>query len=142
MAYARETPPDNPLLLSSAAVKALIRTAKKRGYVTYDQINSLAKEDNSEQIEDVLAMFSEMGINVVADAFFGLYGPANMAADRVQKIGDAVAKTLATPDIQAKIRALALTPSYADSPSLQATQATHLKRWEAPIKASGFTVEQ
>jgi len=65
-----------------------------------------------------------------------------MQPDRVQKISDAVAKTLANPDIQAKIRALALTPSYADSPSLAMTQATHLKRWEAPIKASGFTVEQ
>src|SRR6266849_259555 len=61
-----ETPPDRPLLdLSNASVKALIRTAKKRGYVTYDQINSLAKEVDSEQIEDVLAMFSEMGVNVV-----------------------------------------------------------------------------
>jgi tripartite-type tricarboxylate transporter receptor subunit TctC len=53
-----------------------------------------------------------------------------------------VAKTLATPDIQARIRALALTPSYADSQTLAMTQATHLKRWEAPIKASGFTIEQ
>ena len=61
-----ETPPDSPLLdLSDAAVKKLIRTAKKRGYVTHDQINSLSKEVNSEQIEDVLAMFSEMGVNVV-----------------------------------------------------------------------------
>src|SRR6266851_4577746 len=61
-----ETPPDSPLLdLSDAAVKKLIRTAKKRGYVTFDQINSLSKEVNSEQIEDVLAMFSEMGVNVV-----------------------------------------------------------------------------
>jgi RNA polymerase primary sigma factor len=61
-----ETPPDSPLLdRSNAAVKALIRTAKKRGYVTHDQINSLTKEVNSEQIEDVLAMFSEMGIHVV-----------------------------------------------------------------------------
>ncbi len=84
----------------------------------------------------------ELGVNVVADAFFGLYGPANMPAERVQKISDAVAKTLATPDIQTKIRALALTPSYADSQTLATTQATHLKRWEAPIKASGFTVEQ
>jgi tripartite-type tricarboxylate transporter receptor subunit TctC len=84
----------------------------------------------------------EIGINVVADAFFGLYGPAGMAPDRVQKIGDAVARMLASADIQARIRALALTPSYADSQSLAATQATHLKRWEAPIKASGFTVEQ
>src|SRR5712692_1329868 len=61
-----ETPSDRPLLdLLNAAVKALIRTAKKRGYVTQDQINSLAKDANSEQIEDVLAMFSEMGVNVV-----------------------------------------------------------------------------
>jgi RNA polymerase primary sigma factor len=61
-----ETPPDSPLLdRSNASVKALIRAAKKRGYVTHDQINSLMKEVNSEQIENVLAMFSEMGINVV-----------------------------------------------------------------------------
>ena len=63
-----ETAPDSPLLdLSDAAVKELIRTAKKRGYVTHDQINSVlsSEEVNSEQIEDVLAMFSEMGVNVV-----------------------------------------------------------------------------
>src|SRR3954463_3485524 len=63
-----ETPPDSPLLdLSDAAVKKLIRGAKKRGYVTVDQINAVlpSEEVNSEQIEDVLAMFSEMGVNVV-----------------------------------------------------------------------------
>jgi RNA polymerase primary sigma factor len=63
-----QTAPDSPLLdLSDAAVKKLIRTAKKRGYVTHDQINSVlhSEEVNSEQIEDVLAMFSEMGVNVV-----------------------------------------------------------------------------
>src|ERR1700751_1628585 len=62
--------PDTPLPLldlSNAAVKKLIRNAKKRGYVTHDQINSVlpSEEVNSEQIEDVLALFSEMGINVV-----------------------------------------------------------------------------
>ncbi len=62
--------PDTPLPLldlSDAAVKKLIRSAKKRGYVTVDQINSVlpSEEVNSEQIEDVLAMFSEMGVNVV-----------------------------------------------------------------------------
>ena len=63
-----ETPPDSPLLdLSDAAVKELIRSAKKRGYVTHDQINALlsSEEVKSEQIEDILAKFSEMGINVV-----------------------------------------------------------------------------
>src|SRR5260370_29846120 len=65
---APETAPDSPLLaLPDAAVKKLIRSAKKRGYVTHDQINSVvpSEEVNSEQIEGVLAMFSEMGVNVV-----------------------------------------------------------------------------
>src|SRR5712672_2924297 len=68
----KETPetPDTPLPLldlSDAAVRKMIKAAKKRGYVTHDQINSVlpSEEVNSEQIEDVLAMFSEMGINVV-----------------------------------------------------------------------------
>ncbi|HUC06800.1 MAG TPA: RNA polymerase sigma factor region1.1 domain-containing protein, partial [Solirubrobacterales bacterium] len=59
--------PETPLLdLSDAAVKALIRSAKKRGYVTHDQINALlsSEEVKSEQIEDILAKFSEMGVNV------------------------------------------------------------------------------
>src|SRR6516164_663338 len=63
-----DTLPDSPLLdPSDAAVKKLIRSAKKRGYVTHDQINSVlpSEEVNSEQIEDVLAMFSEMGLKVV-----------------------------------------------------------------------------
>ena len=61
-----ETSPDGPLLdLSDVAIKKLVRSAKKRGYITHAQINSLSKEVNSEQIEDILAMFSEMGVNVV-----------------------------------------------------------------------------
>src|SRR5215467_263119 len=63
-----ETLPDSPLLdLSDPAVKELIRSAKKRGYATHDQINSVlpSEEVNSEQIKDVLAIFSEMGVNVV-----------------------------------------------------------------------------
>lgn len=60
--------PDSPLLdLSDAAVKKLIKTAKKRGYVTYEELNAVlpSEEVNSEQIEDIMAMFSDMGINVV-----------------------------------------------------------------------------
>ena len=63
----RETVADSPLAgLSDAAVQ-LIRSAEKRGYVTHYQINSVlpSEEVNSKQIEDVLAMFSGMGVNVV-----------------------------------------------------------------------------
>ncbi len=62
--------PDAPLPLldlSDAAVKKMIKSAKKRGYVTYEQLNAVmpSEEVTSEKIEDILAMMSEMGINVV-----------------------------------------------------------------------------
>ena len=62
--------PDSPLLdLSDAAVKKLIKVAKKRGYVTMDELNAVlpSEEVTSEQIEDTMAMLSDMGINVVED---------------------------------------------------------------------------
>ena len=63
-----ETQSDRPLLdLSAAAVKEVIRNAKKRRYVTHDQIDALpsSEEVESEQIVDILANFSEVGVNVV-----------------------------------------------------------------------------
>jgi RNA polymerase primary sigma factor len=65
-----ETTPDTPLPLldlSDAAVKKMIKQAKKRGYITYEQLNAVmpSEEVTSEQIEDTLSMLSEMGINVV-----------------------------------------------------------------------------
>ncbi len=59
---------DSPLLdLSDAAVRKMIKTAKKRGYVTYENLNAVlpSEEVTSEQIEDILAMLNEMGINVI-----------------------------------------------------------------------------
>ena len=59
---------DSPLLDTlGAAVKKMVTKGKERGYVTYDELNSaLPPEDvSSEQIEDTMAMLSEMGINVV-----------------------------------------------------------------------------
>ena len=63
--------PETPLLdRSDAAVKELIRSAQKRGYVTHDQINALLSSDEvkSEQIEDILANFSEVGVNEIGRA--------------------------------------------------------------------------
>ena len=65
---APEQQTDGPLLdLTDAAVKKMIKSARKRGYVTYDELNDVlpSEEFSSEQIEDVLGQLSEMGINVV-----------------------------------------------------------------------------
>jgi RNA polymerase primary sigma factor len=59
---------DSPLLdLSDAAVKRLIKTAKARGFVTLDQLNSVlpSQEVSPDQIEDTMSMLSDMGITVV-----------------------------------------------------------------------------
>ena len=59
---------DGPLLdLTDQSVRRMIKAAKKRGYVTYDQLNEVlpSEEFSSEQIEDVLGQLSELGINVV-----------------------------------------------------------------------------
>src|SRR6516225_991719 len=60
--------PDGPVLdMSDAAVKKLIKTAKTRGFVTYDELNEVlpSEEVSSEQIEDTMSMLSDMGINVI-----------------------------------------------------------------------------
>jgi len=67
---APDAPPttDGPLLdLTDQAVRRMIKLAKKRGYVTYDELNEVlpSEEFSSEQIEDVLGQLSEQGINVV-----------------------------------------------------------------------------
>src|SRR5438552_8786348 len=57
----------SPLLdLSDAAVKKMIKQAKKRGFVTFDQLNEVLPSDTTsrEQIEDIKTMLSDMGVNV------------------------------------------------------------------------------
>src|SRR6266513_5313924 len=59
---------DSPLLdLSDAAVKKMIKVAKKRGFVTIDELNGVLPdgEVSSDQIEDIYAMLNDMGINVI-----------------------------------------------------------------------------
>ena len=59
----------NGLDMSQAAVKKMITEARARGYITYDQLNQVLPPEQiaSEQIEDVMSMLSEMGINIVED---------------------------------------------------------------------------
>ena len=104
-----EGAPDSPLPLldlSDAGVKKMIKAAKKRGYVTIDQINEVmpSGEVSSDQIEDVYAMLNEMGINVVetedADTEDG-EKPAEEADDDDEDTGTEV--------VEAKTKSLATT---------------------------------
>ena len=63
-----DTDTDSPLIdLNEADVKKLIARGKKRGYLTYDELNAALPQDemSSEQIEDIMSAISDMGINIV-----------------------------------------------------------------------------
>src|SRR5918995_5884420 len=62
---------DAPLIdLNEASIKKLLARAKKRGVITYDELNEALPQDqmSSEQIEDVMSAISEMGVNIVESA--------------------------------------------------------------------------
>jgi tripartite-type tricarboxylate transporter receptor subunit TctC len=104
------------------------------------RILAVTGEQRSKALPEVPTL-KEQGINMTADAFFGLYGPAGMAPDVVARIDRAVAEALRSPEVQERVYGFGLVPNHASSAELAATQAAHLKRWEAPIKASGFKAE-
>lgn len=105
------------------------------------RIVGVTGEARSKALPDVPTL-REQGIDLAADAFFGVYGPAGLPADVTARLSRAVADALRTPEVADKITSLGLVPAYGSGDELAAVQAAHLKRWEAPIKASGFTVEQ
>ena len=91
-----ETTNDGPLLdLTDAGVKKFIRQAKTRGFVTMEELNKVlpSEEFTPDQIEDTLAMLSEMGVNVV-EAEEDAEGQTTEVAERAET---AVAETGAKP---------------------------------------------
>lgn len=103
-----EGAPDQPLPLldlSDAGVKKMIKAAKKRGYVTIDQINQVmpSGEVSSDQIEDIYAMLNEMGINVVETE-----DNDNEAEDK-DEAGDDDDEDTGTEVVETKAKSLATT---------------------------------
>jgi RNA polymerase primary sigma factor len=57
---------DAPLIdLNEADIKKLIARARKRGVITYDELNEVVGDMSTDQIEDITSALSEMGVNIV-----------------------------------------------------------------------------
>jgi RNA polymerase primary sigma factor len=81
---------EDPVLdMNLASVKKMIEEAKKKGYITYDQLNAVLPEDeySSEQIEDIMSKLSDMGINVTENE-----EPEEEDKEGAKTTGSAVAK--------------------------------------------------
>ena len=115
---APEVAQDGPLLdMSDAAVKKMIKAAKSRGFVTYDELNKVlpSEEFSSEQIEDTLSMLSEMGINVVEN---------DEAEEQADSDGERDAETEGDDEEPATGKAVATTT----------TTSTALDRTDDPVR--------
>ena len=90
---------DAPVVDSQDAVKKMIAEAKKRGYITYDALNKALPQDqmSSEQIEDVMTMLSEMGINVIDNAD----AESEEATTDAKANGEEAAPVAAKPEVKA-----------------------------------------
>ncbi len=123
-----------PLMIDSASeTLELHRAGKVRIIAVTGGVRSVVLPD--------VPTLKESGINVSVENFFGIYGPAGLPKDTIARLDRALADALRTADVQEKIQNYGLTASYAGPDVLAATQAMHYKRWEAPIKASGFVAE-
>lgn len=96
---------DAPLIdLNDANIKKLLARAKKRGYITYDQLNEALPQDqmSSDQLEDAMSALNEMGINIVENEEAGEDGePEERADDEEAETTDAEADG-AAPAIEKK----------------------------------------
>jgi RNA polymerase primary sigma factor len=96
-----------PLIdLNDASIRKVIARAKKRGYITYDQLNEALPqgEMSSDQIEDISAALSEMGINIVENEDAGEDGEPEARADDEDEpeAADAEADTGAAVEVKKK----------------------------------------
>lgn len=83
----------------------------------------------------------EQGVDMVATAWFAMYGPAGLKPEVRDTISAAVAKAVRTPSLRAKLVEQGYEPVGSTPAELAAAQAADLKRWEGPIKATGVQLD-
>ena len=92
------------------------------------------------QVPDVPTL-KEQGMDMVATAWFAMYGPAGLKPEVRDMISAAVAKAVRAPALRAKLIEQGYDPVGSTPAELAATQAADLKRWEGPIKATGVQLD-
>jgi RNA polymerase primary sigma factor len=110
---------DAPLIdLNDASVKKLIARAKKRGYITYEQLNEALPqgEMSSDQLEDIMAALNEMGVNIVENDEQGEDGEPESRAD-----DDDEAEVVDTPEGEA-------------APALEVKKKETIDRTDDPVR--------
>ncbi|VTU39180.1 Argininosuccinate lyase [Variovorax sp. PBS-H4] len=92
------------------------------------------------QIPDVPTL-KESGVDMVADAWFGMYAPQGLSPATREKLERAVVAAIKQPELRERMQRQGYEPVGSTGVELAATQAADLRRWEAPVKATGVTLD-
>ncbi|MDO9569748.1 MAG: tripartite tricarboxylate transporter substrate-binding protein [Hydrogenophaga sp.] len=92
------------------------------------------------QVPDVPTL-KEQGLDMVATAWFAMYGPAGLKPEVRDLLSAAVARAVRTPALRTKLIEQGYDPVGSTPADLAAAQAADLKRWEGPIKATGVQLD-
>jgi tripartite-type tricarboxylate transporter receptor subunit TctC len=83
--------------------------------------------------------FAELGLAGFEDVpYYGIFAPAGTPPATIEAFGAALQKTLALPDVRAKLTAMGLTVGFSSSQQLAAREAAYAKVWARIIKETGF----
>ncbi|MEP6826077.1 MAG: tripartite tricarboxylate transporter substrate-binding protein [Ramlibacter sp.] len=104
------------------------------------RIIAVTGDKRDPQVPEVPTM-KESGVDMVATAWFAMYGPAGMPQPVLAKLERAVSMAIKNPAMQDKLWKLGYEPIGSTSAELAAAQRADLARWEKPIKATGVSLD-
>lgn len=104
------------------------------------RIIAVTGDKRDAQVPEVPTL-KEAGVDMVATAWFAMYGPAGLAPDVLAKLERAVSAAVRKPAMQERLRGLGYDPIGSGSAELAAAQRADLARWEKPIKATGVSLD-
>lgn len=104
------------------------------------RIIAVTGEKRDPQVPEVPTL-KESGVDMVATAWFAMYGPAGLAPDVLARLERAVASAVRKPALQERLHGLGYDPVGSTSAELAAAQRADLARWEKPIKATGVSLD-
>ena len=104
------------------------------------RIIAVTGDKRDPQVPEVPTL-KESGVNMVATAWFAMYGPAALPPEVLARLERAVSSAVKKPAMQEKMRSLGYEAIGSNSAELAAAQRADLARWEKPIKATGVSLD-
>ena len=103
------------------------------------RVLAVSSAERSPFLPDVPTL-KEIGIDLVADAWYGMWLPAGSSPDFAKRLSDAVAALLTKPDVKDKLLTIGLIPVGTTPDGLTQELAANTAFWQPIVKATGYKI--